>query len=144
MNDDKSHLLIFGNKENTSITIGQSPLMESQYEKLRGITVDKKLSFQAHIDNVCKKAGQRLHALARVSKYMNEQQLRITMTSFVTSQFSYCPLVWMCHDRKSNNKINKIHERGLRLMTRDTTASFETLLGNTKSVSVHQKTYSCS
>ena len=113
MNDDKSHLLIFGNKENTSITTGQSPLMESQNEKLLGITVDKKLSFQAHIDNVCKKAGQRLHALARVSKYMNEQQLRITMTSFVTSQFSYCPLVWMCHDRKSNNKINKIHERGL-------------------------------
>ena len=128
MNDDKSHLLIFGNKENTSITIGQSPLMESQNEKLLGITVDKKLNFQAHINNVCKKAGQKLHALARVSKYMNEQQQRITMTSFVTSQFSYCPLVWMCHDRKSNNKINKIHERGLRLMTRDTRASFETLL----------------
>ena len=34
MNDDKSHLLMFGNKENTSITIGQSPLMESQNEKL--------------------------------------------------------------------------------------------------------------
>ena len=130
---------MFGNKENTSITIGQSPLMESQNDKLLGITVDKKLSFQAHIDNVCKKAGQKLHALARVSKYMNEQQLRITMTSFVTSQFSYCPLVWMCHDRKSNNKINKIHERGLRLMTRDTTASFETLLENTESVSVLQK-----
>ena len=88
MNDDKSHLLMFGNKENTSITIRQSPLMESQNEKLLGITVDKKLSFQAHIDNVCKKAGQKLHDLARVSKYMNEQQLRITMTSFVTSQFS--------------------------------------------------------
>ncbi len=87
--------------------------MESQNEKLLGITVDKKLSFQAHIDNVCKKAGQKLHALARVSKCMNEQQQRITLTSFVTSQFGYCPLVWMCHDRKSNNKINKIHERGL-------------------------------
>ena len=139
MNDDKSHLLIFGNKENTSITIRQSPLVESKNEKLLGITVDKKLSFQAHIDNVCKKAGQKLYALVMVSKYMNEQQLRITMTSFVTSQFTYCQLVWMRHDRKSNNKINKIHERGLRLMTRDTRASFETLLENTESVSVHQK-----
>lgn len=82
MNDEKSHLLIFGNKENTSITIGQSFLMESKNEILLGITVDKQLSFQAH---VCKKAGQKLHALARVSKYMNEQQQRITMTSFVTS-----------------------------------------------------------
>ena len=86
MNDDKSHLLIFGNKENTSITIRQSPLVESKNEKLLGITVDKKLSFQAHIDNVCKKAGQNLHALARVFKYMNEQQQRITMTSLERKQ----------------------------------------------------------
>ena len=33
MKDDKSHLLMFCNKENTLITIGQSPLMESQNEK---------------------------------------------------------------------------------------------------------------
>ena len=37
------------------------------------------------------------------------------MKAFITSQFSYCPLVWMFHSRTLNNRINKIHERALRL-----------------------------
>ena len=28
------------------------------------------------------------------------------MNSFFTSQFNYCPLVWMFHSRTMNNKIN--------------------------------------
>ena len=31
------------------------------------------------------------------------------------SQFNYCPLVWMCHSRGLNNKINNIHKRPLRI-----------------------------
>ncbi len=45
----------------------------------------------------------------------------------------------MCHDWKSNNKINRIHERGLGLLIRDTGIKVETLLGNSNSVPVHQK-----
>ena len=33
--------------------------------------------------------------------------------SFITSQFSYYPLVWIFHSRSSNNQINKIHEKAL-------------------------------
>ena len=55
------------------------------------------------------------------------------------SHFSYCPLVWMFHDRKSNNKINKIHERALRIIQKDSTSNFEELLIKSNSVSVHQR-----
>ena len=40
---------------------------------------------------------------------------RVMMNAFIVSQFSYCPLVWMFHDRSVNKKINKIHERSLRI-----------------------------
>ena len=39
----------------------------------------------------------------------------VLMKAFITSQLSYCPLVWMFHSRILNNKISKIHERALRL-----------------------------
>ena len=45
----------------------------------------------------------------------------------------------MFHDRKSNNKINKIHERALRITHRDSTSNFEELLTKSNSVSIHQK-----
>ena len=34
---------------------------------------------------------------------------------FINSQFSYCPLVWMFHNRMLNNRINKILERASRM-----------------------------
>ena len=47
-------------------------------------------------------------------------ELTMRMTPFVMSHFSYSPFVWLFHDRKSNNKINKIHERALRIIHKDT------------------------
>ena len=61
------------------------------------------------------------------------------MRSFIMSQFSYCPLIWMFHDRHINAKINQIHERALRIAYQDHTSSFEELLITDKSVSVHQR-----
>ena len=64
---------------------------------------------------------------------------RILMNAFFTSQFSYCPLVWMCHSRTNNNKINRLHERCLRLINNDKQSSFDELLQKDDSVSIHMR-----
>ena len=46
------------------------------------------------------------------------------MKTFIESQFSYCPLRWMFHDRIVNKKINHLHERGLRIFQKDYVNSF--------------------
>ena len=59
LNDDKCHLMIFGNKCSKSmVTMRSSTIKESEYEKLLGKTFDKKLSFRKHIADLCKKANQ--------------------------------------------------------------------------------------
>ena len=88
---------------------------------------------------ICKKANQKLHALARVAKYLDNNKLRILMKTFIDSQFNYCPLIWMFHSRQLNNKINKIHERALRIAYKDSTLSFEQLLTLDKSVCIHHR-----
>ena len=57
----------------------------------------------------------------------------------LTSQFNYCPLVWMCHSRILNNRVNNIHLRALRIVHQDKKSSFEELLQKDNSVSVHMK-----
>ena len=47
------------------------------------------------------------------------QRKRVIMKAFITSQFSYCPLVWMCHSITLKNKQKKLHERALRLVYDD-------------------------
>ena len=70
---------------------------------------------------------------------MNISKRRIIMNAFFKSQFSYCPLVWMCHSRANNDKINRLHERCLRIIYSDKRSSFETLLEKDDSVSVHNQ-----
>ena len=140
MNDDKSHLLVLGNKGvKATVNISGSLIKESDEEKLLGVTIDKNLTFKSHVNSLCKKASQKLHALARISTYMEKPQLELTMNTFIMSHFSYCPLVWMFHDRAANNKINKIHERALRIIHKDSTSNFQELLSKSNSVSVHQR-----
>ena len=78
-------------------------------------------------------------ALARVSNYMDTEKVKLIMRSFIMSHFSYCPLIWMFHDGATNSRINKIHERALRIAYRDTESSFDELLAKDNSVSVHQR-----
>ena len=62
------------------------------------------------------------------------------MNAFITSQFSYCSLVWMFHGRTISNRINKIHEKTLKPVYKDeANLSFDDLLKKDKSISIHQR-----
>ena len=43
----------------------------SKEEVLLGSRIDSGQTFKEHITGICSKANKKLHALARVSKYMN-------------------------------------------------------------------------
>ena len=136
VNTGKSHLLLSGNSRATA-TIDNSYIESEDEQVLLGITTDSNLTFENHVRNICKKASQKLNALARIAPYMNIQKRTTVMKSFVTSQFSYCPLIWMFHSRRLNNKINSIHERALRIAYQDNTSAFQELLNKDNSVSIH-------
>ena len=97
--------MILGDKfSNATVTSRKSKIKESGYEKLLGITVDKKLSFRKYIEDLCKKATHNLHAFAPFSTYIDPLKLEILINSFIKSQFNYCLLVWMFHDKVLNSR----------------------------------------
>ena len=71
--------------------------------------------------------------------FMNISKRRIFMNSFFDSHFNYCPLVWMFHSRSINNKINRLHERVLRIVYNEFKTSFKNLLEKDGTVSIHVK-----
>ena len=107
-NADKCHLLV-SSDESWTAKIEDFSIKNSTEEKLLGVKFDSNLSFENHVASLCKKASQKLHALARISHYMELNKRKNLMKAFITSQFSYCPLIWMLHNRKLNNRINRIH-----------------------------------
>ena len=139
MNSDKCHLILSSNDENKKIELNGEAINNTQVQKLLGVHIDYKLKFDTHIESLCKKVGKKLHALARIIKYMSTNQAQLLMRSFIMSQFSYCPLIWMCHSRKINTQINKLHERALRLVYNDKSSSFRELLERDNSVTIHER-----
>ena len=75
-NTGKSPLLVSGNVRATAKIDGN--YIESEKEQvLLGITSDSNLTFESHINNICKRAGQKLNTPTRVAPYMNMQKKRI-------------------------------------------------------------------
>ena len=67
------------------------------------------------------------------------EQKQLLYMSFIETQFKYCPLTWMFCSRSCNNKINKLHERALRVVYDDYESSFDVLLNKNKSFSIHHQ-----
>ena len=139
MNADKSQLLATKNDENISLNIDDEIIKGSKSVKLLGVTIDSKLDFSEHVSNICEKVSKKLHALARISKYMSQEKLTIPLKAFIESQFNYCPLVWTFHSRTLNNCINKLHESALRLVYKNSTLTFEQLLEMDNSFTIHHR-----
>ena len=137
-NPDKSHLLL-SDKEDRIIKIQSDIIQNTNSIKLLGINFDSDLKFNTHVTNICKKASQKVHALARISGFMSQNKLIIVMKAFILSQFNYCPLVWMFYSKEVNNRINHIHERALRIAYRDTGSTFKELLVRDGSVTIHHR-----
>ena len=101
-----------------TLSFNDLALKNSKEVEILGITLDRSMGFNTHIKNICRKAGQKLSALLRISPYLDQGKKVLLYKSMIKSQFNYCPLVWMFCSRQSNNSINRVHERGLRLAYR--------------------------
>ena len=65
-------------------------------EKLLEIKIDNKLNFEER-KGLCKKASEKVNALARISSLISRGELKLIVNPFIASHFSYCPLVGMLH-----------------------------------------------
>ena len=57
-------------------------------------------------------------------------EYNMIFNALIKLRFSYCPLVWMFCFRQTNNMINNIRERALRVVLNDHISDFETMLRN--------------
>ena len=113
-NAEKFHLIL-STDEPFSINIDNEVIKNSNNKKLLGINLSNKLGFDTHVANICNRVSKKLHALGRILQYMNIHKRRMTIKAFITSEFGCCPLVWMFVSRKLNSRVNKFHERALRI-----------------------------
>ena len=85
------------------------------------------------------KSSQKLNAFARMAYSLKFEQRKLLLNAFITSQFSYAPILWMFHNRKLNSHINRIHERALRTAYQDHNSTSNELFTKEGSFKIHDR-----
>ena len=83
VNTVKNHILISSNSRGAGKNDNNYIGLEDE-RALLVITIDSDLTFENHINSLCKKASQKLNTLAIIAHYMYIQKRRTIMKSFLT------------------------------------------------------------
>jgi hypothetical protein len=140
LNTAKCKVIVAGNKDHeVTVRVGNSLIKEQKSVDLLGLKIDNKLKFDEHISKSVKKANSKLFVIKRGLGMLNFEKRKILLNSFVQSQFSYAPLVWMMCGKVSNKKIDQVHYNFLKILYNDYASTFEQLLDKYCEFTVHQK-----
>ena len=110
--------------------------------KLLGTTIDEKLTFTKHIANISSLANNKLRVLTRIRIFLSTRQAKYLSEAHIISAFKlryyYCPLIWIFCNKTSNNQINKIRKRTMRLVNDMEDENLEDLLLKDNSWNVNE------
>ena len=140
-NSGKFEFIILGDKKNNTfvLIIHDKEIKNPSEVELLGITIDSQLKFKKYIDNLCRKASYKLHALRRIRNFLTVEKAKMLANAFINSQFNYASLVSMFAGKTSIDEICKIHHKTLQVIQNDYQKSYDELLDINKDVNIHQK-----
>ena len=64
-------------------------ILENPSSQKLGVTLDKKLTFNEHVTNLCDKASRKIQALGRFLPNIPQTQKQVLMNAYFTYQFGY-------------------------------------------------------
>ena len=107
----KFQFMILGKKQcnKVKLKINSIAINEGDTVELPGITTNNILTFNEHINNLCRNASYKLYALRRIRKYLSQDQAKLLYKTFINSQLNYAQIIWKFCRKNQYLKIQKIH-----------------------------------
>ena len=132
-------MILNKNTINQSIVINSKTTESLKSVKLSRLTIDNKLNFGIHINDICNVASAKIKGLGTIRNRLNSSQVKILCNSFILSQFNYCCLFWMFCSKILQKKIDQIQKRALRIVYNELNLNVDKLVELDKSTSIHIK-----
>jgi hypothetical protein len=136
-NDQKSKLMILTKrkpkiKRDFKIYLNNKKLQEEDTIKYLGIIIDRRFSFNEHIEYITGKCIKLIHALSKSAKInwgLRHDVLRIIYTEAILSILLYGALVWIeCLTRNKATKLKRVHRLiNIKITKAFCTTSYEAL-----------------
>jgi len=123
VNHQKTELIYFSTKHQPQIeiSVGNSVIKSQNSIKALGITIDKDLSWNPHVNNTAKKVASLMSGLRIVTKHLNKEQAIRIITSQVFPVIYYAAPVWLTTELNYKNlkRVETFHYSTLRIGIKD-------------------------
>ena len=63
--------------KNVSLIVENKEINNNTHERLLGVKIDSELSFNAHVDDICKKASLKLYALSKITPHLDFRKKKL-------------------------------------------------------------------
>ncbi len=93
-----------------------------------GLHVDRYLTFNHHVSELCRKAARQVNCLMRLSTKLPVESKLTILKAFVVSNFLYCAVVWHMCSKSDTKKVEKVQERALCFIYRNFESDYKSLL----------------
>ena len=123
------------------LAINNVPVRQVSHTKSLGTHIDEKLSWNVHIENLCKKVASGIGALKRITPFVSPSTMQPIYNCLVQPYFDYCSVIWDSCGSTRADKLQKLQNLAARVLTSssyDTNADylFEILVGKILHLSV--------
>ena len=142
-NPDKFQLMFLGIPKSAEydLLLYGHRIKPSDHVKLLGITIDNKLKFDLHVNNLCTAANRKINCLYRIRHYLSTTQMQNLANAYILSSFRYASLIWMFTTSAAINQINRTHKRCLKAIFVHNSCdvyTFDQLLSLDSSITMHE------
>ena len=115
LNPNKSEAILIGTSARlrlepniNELKLHDAAITLSQSTKSLGVTIDNKLTFNEHVNCVCKAANYQVRALHYVRNYITEDTAKTIACSLVGSRLDYCNSVLYGTSRANIDKLQQV------------------------------------
>ena len=99
------------------ISIDNNLVSRVPSNKCLGVFLEEKLTFETHIEYICKKACAGIGALRRIKPFVPLCTLVTLYRSLIEPYFDYCSPLWNTCGKQLKDKLQKIQNRAWRVIT---------------------------
>ena len=141
LNESKTKCMIVTGKrlskrmdnDKLSIQINEKELDQVQSQKHLGVTIDNKLSFDDHVEELCKKLSQRIAVLKKIRRFLPTEQRMLYYNALIKQVMMYGSTIWTSCSSENLTKVLKLQKRAARVIlnadTRDNSVKLFSKLG---------------
>ena len=99
------------------LAINGVPVRQVAHTKSLGTYIDENLSWNVHVEKLCKKVASGISALKRVRPFASPNTMQLIYNCLVQPYFDYSSVVWDSCGSTLAEKLQKLQNRAARVLT---------------------------